>query len=195
MKQNKHARHSIASLAGSRCKRVPHVKITSIPGKFVLRMLPADNASFLGSLRAIIHTNMHASSQLTPHLNPHLAPRTSPSSPLPPPTHGKNSHDHPHSYLVIRHSTSSATQCWPLPLAPRSAQPLYRRRNYHISPGMYRVSVLLDHHYNRPHSVMKIWRNLKGREGDVGRAIQGHDTGPECALRLVEEPMGSGRSP
>ena len=28
----------------------------------------------------------------------------------------------------------------------------------------------------------------------MGRTIQGLDTGPECALWPVEEPMGSGRS-
>ena len=29
----------------------------------------------------------------------------------------------------------------------------------------------------------------------MGKAIEGLDTGSECVLRLVEEPIGSGRSP
>ena len=101
-------------------------------------------------------------------------------------------HSQPHSYLaVICHSTLSATRRWPLPWAPRSARPLYRHHNYqHISPGKSHVSVLLNHHHNHPHTVIKPRRTLKGQGGDVGRVIQGLDTGPKCASRLVEEAHG-----
>ena len=154
----------------------------------VVRIIPvANKTTFLGNLRAIFpfksaRQSPTGTSPYSSAHSPNLTTLTTITS-------------HNPSYLciaTIHQSISSTARHRPLFLAPRNARPRYRRDILHrISQGTSQLSV---QNYHCPHPVIRPWQDCKQLGGVTGRVTQGFSLGPECALWLVKEPVGSGES-